>query len=278
MQRVFRLGFFFLWPVLTGLAIIPSTERNQPQGTESGELSIKAAGVQEEWLGVYQGEEKVGYLHRRLVLAKTGYEWEEHWWLGFRLVNETHLTHTEVHARADQACVLTSFSLWSSGAGTAFYIKANVINKGASRQVIQGESINDGDATPFTVSLSLPLHLPPLCQMAIPIASRPGARREFRVFNPLFLRAETVSLTTLGSEMIDLNGRPHLATKLASMMNDAAFYVWLDKEGRTLKEEIAPGVILQRESQELATQGLWQERGFTLPILTADSLDSSAKE
>jgi hypothetical protein len=189
-----------------------------------------------------------------------------------------HLTHTEVHARADQACALTSFSLWSSGAGTALYIEANVINQGASRQVIQGESINDGDATPFTVSLPLPLHLPPLCQMVVPIASRPGASREFSVFNPLSLRAETVSLTTLGSEMIDLNGHPQVATKLASVMNDAAFYVWLDKEGRTLKEEIAPGVILQRESRELATKDLWQERGFTLPISTADLLDSSAEE
>jgi hypothetical protein len=278
MQRVFRLGFFFLWPLLTGLAVIPSTEHNQPQGTESSELSVKAAGMQEEWLGVYQGEEKVGYLHRRLVPAKTGYEWEEHWWLVFRRVNETHLTHTEVHARTDQACALTSFSLWSSGAGTAFYVKANVINQGASRQVIQGESINDGDATPFAVSLSLPLHLPPLCQMAVPIASRPGTSREFRVFNPLSLRAETVSLTALGSEMINLHGHPQVATKLASVMNNAAFYVWLDKEGRTLKEEIAPGVLLQQESQELATQGLWQGRGFTLPISTTDSSGSSVDE
>jgi hypothetical protein len=277
-QRFFRLGFFFLWPLLTGLAIIPSTEHNQPQGNESSELFVKAAGMQEEWLGVYQSEAKVGYLHRRLVPTKTGYEWEEHWWLGFRLANETHLTHTEVHARADQACALTSFSLWSSGAGTAIYIEANVINQGASRQVIQGESINDGDATPFVVSLSLPLHLPPLCQMAVPIASRPGASREFSVFNPLSLRAETVRLITLGSETIDLNGHPQVATKLASVMNDAAFYVWLDTEGRTFKEEIAPDVILQRESRDLATKGLWQERGFTLPISTADSPDSSVEE
>jgi hypothetical protein len=114
--------------------------------------------------------------------------------------------------------------------------------------------------------------------MAIPIASRPGANREFSVFNPLSLRAETVILTTLGSETIDLNGHPQLATKLASVMNDAAFYVWLDKEGRTLKEEIAPDVILQRESQELAMKGLWRKRGIILPISTANSLDSSAEE
>ncbi|MGE0682319.1 MAG: hypothetical protein AB7P69_15655 [Candidatus Binatia bacterium] len=278
MQRVFRLGFFFLWPLLTGLAVISPTQHNQSQETEPSELSMKTAGMQEEWLGVYQSEEKVGYLHRRLIPAKIGYEWEEHWWLGFRRSNETHLTHTEVHARADQACALTSFSLWSSGVGTALYIKANVINQSASRQIIQGESINDGEATPFAVSLSLPLHLPPLCQMAIPIASRPGASREFSVFNPLSLQAETVSLVTLGSETIDLHGHSHVATKLASVMNDVAFYVWLDKEGRTLKEEIAPGVILQQENQEFATKGLWQKRGFTLPISTTDSPDSSVAE
>jgi len=114
--------------------------------------------------------------------------------------------------------------------------------------------------------------------MAVPIPKQPGVSRKFSVFNPVSLQTETVSLIMLGSEMIALNGHPQIATKLASVISDTALYVWLDKEGRTLKEEIAPGVILRQESRELATKGSWQERGLIPPRSSVEFLDSSNKE
>ena len=278
MQRFLGLGFLFLWPMLTALTVVPTLGRHQPRTTAVKALTKQTAGIREEWLGVYQNEEKVGYLRRRLVPVKNGYSWEEHWWLSLRLSNETYVTHTKVRARADRTCALTAFSLWSSGGGTAFYVKANITNQGSSHQTIQGESINSGRAESFAISPSLPLHLPPLCQMAVPIASHPGANRDFSVFNPISLRTETVSLTTLGVETIEINGQRQVATKLASVMSHSAFHMWLDQEGRTLREEIAPGVILQRESQKLATKDIWQERGIILPTSTGNFLRASGEK
>ena len=278
MQRIFRLGMIILWPLLMGLTVAPVIQHDQPQTIVSTARSEQTTGIQEEWLGVYQDEEKVGYLQRRLTPTKTGYAWEEHWWLSLQLANETYVTHTEVRAQADHTCALTSFSLWSSGGETALYIKADITKQSSSRRKIQGESINNGEATSFTVALDLPLHLPPLCQMAVPRSSRPGTNREFSVFNPLSLQAETIRLTTLGMETIEINGQQQIATKLVSGMSDSALYLWVDHEGRTLREEIAPSVILQRESQELATTGSWQERGILLPNATTDVLDAAGKE
>lgn len=61
---------------------------------------------------------------------------------------------------------------------------------------------------PFTLPLSLPLRLPPLCQMVIPSSSRPGTSREFSVFNPLLQRPDFVNLTTVGTELMNVDGPP----------------------------------------------------------------------
>jgi hypothetical protein len=230
------------------------------------------ATVREEWLGVYQDEEKIGYLERRLIPNGAGYEWEEHWWLSLRLLDDVQTTHTEVHARADRACALTSFSLWSVGAGAALYVKAQVADPGTSRQTVQGESISNGDAMPFTVPLSAPLHLPPLCQMTLPAVTHSGATREFSVFNPLALRAEVVRLTTVGSELMEINGHPQRVTKLVTELGDTPLHTWVDTEGRIVKEEIAVGIVLRRESRETAASGGWREKGFSPPISTAELL------
>lgn len=271
-QRFFStLPWLSLWPLLTGLAVVPQPEPLALTSSAHPQATARASDTREEWLGVYQEEEKVGYLHRHLTATATGYDWEEHWWLSLRLFDDTEITHTEVHAQADRNCALTAFSLWSVGAGAALYVNAQVVNQHSTRHTLKGESINNGEIVPFSLSLSMPLHLPSLCQMANPLGSRPGTTREFRVFNPVSLRAETVSLTTVGSEVIDLNGHPHLATRLTSDMNDSALSVWLDQNGQTLREEIAPGVTLRRESRETATVKNWQKTGFFLPLATADA-------
>lgn len=257
------LSLLCLWPMVTGLAVAPRWGTIVASSARPN-VSDAAVGVREEWLGIYQDEEKVGYVQRLLVPIKTGYDWQEHWWLSLHLLHDVQTTHTEVRAHADHNCTLTSFSLWSVGAGAALYINAAILHPGAPQQKVSGESISNGNIMPFTVALPTPLQLPPLCQMAAPMASRPGAYREFSVFNPIALRTETVGLTTIGPDMINFNGHPQAATKLISEINETPLYLWLDQDGQTLKEEIAPGVVLRKESRETVAKGDWQEKGLSL--------------
>lgn len=278
MRRVFVLGLMCVWPMLTGLAVIPTNEPGQLAIARRSETEVGPPTIREEWLGVYQNEEKVGYLQRRLAMTTTGYEWEEHWWLSLRLFDDVETTHTEVHAQADRSCALTSFSLWSVGAGAALYVKAAVVNRGPLGQEIQGESINNGEATPFTLPLPLPLQLPPLCQMAFPSSSRPGVSRTFSVFNPLSLRAEAVSLTTVGTEMMHTDGHPRKVIKLVSELGDTSLHIWVDIDGRVIKEELASDIVLQQESPTSAKSGDWQEQGLLPHLSAVDLLDAPDEE
>lgn len=279
MQRLFVLSLLCLSPILTGLAVVPSIDYSPTATSVSQPQSeVSSATVREEWLGVYQQDEKVGYLQRRLATTPSGYDWEEHWWLSLRLLDEVQTTHTEVHARADRACALTAFSLWSVGAGAAMYIKADIVNRGTPRQEVKGEAISNGETTPFTLALSHPLQLPPLCQMASPHSLRPGTSRDFSVFNPLSLRAEVVSLTSIGTEVINVDGRPQKVTKLVSELSDTSLYTWLDNSGRVIKEEIAPEIFLRQENPITARGGDWQKQGLAPHISTADLLDAPEEE
>jgi hypothetical protein len=114
--------------------------------------------------------------------------------------------------------------------------------------------------------------------MAFPTSSRPGTSRDFSVFNPLSLRTEVVNLTTVGTELINVDGHPRLVTKLASEFSNTSLHTWLDTDGRVIKEEIAPDIFLRQENPTIARSGDWQEKGWEPHLSTADLIDTPEEE
>jgi transglutaminase-like putative cysteine protease len=210
----------------------------------------------EEWMGIYQQEQKVGYLQRRVTPTATGYRWEERWQMNLQVLKTAQTIHTEVQADTDQRYALTSFSLRLLSAGAVFQVTGEIVG-----QELRGQITTGGEISPFSFPLRQPLYLPDTMQMALRTTTlQPGEERQFSIFNPLSMRPDTISITVIGPETLSLKGEPQTVTKIAERFNGATVHAWLDQEGRVVKEEAPMGLVLLRESREEAVGNGWQDK------------------
>jgi hypothetical protein len=254
MKRFVSLTIVLFWLVMVGLLV----HRNLPQPPPQPASAVPASSTpqeQEEWMGIYHQDQKVGYLQRRLIPTDTGYRWEEQWRMRLRILNTPQTIHTEIRAETDPHYALTRFAFRLLSAGTAFDVTGEVTD-----QMVHGQMTSGGETSPFSFPLREPLYLPATTQMALRGAAlQPGEERRFSVFNPLSLRTDTISVTAIGPETLSLKGEELAVTKVAERFADTTVHAWLDQEGKVVKEEASLGLVLLREGEEDALGGGWQD-------------------
>lgn len=265
MKRIVGLGIVLFWVVMVGLLIRRSLPESSPFPPPALPLNIAEADAQSaEWMGIYHQEHKVGYLRRHLIPIEQGYQWHEQWRMHLQVLGTSQTLHTEVHARTDRHYTLNDFSFRTQSAGVDFRVTGTVVaseaTKGAAAPYeLRGQVTTGGETSAFTFPLREPLYLPGTTQLALRHATlRPGEERQFRIFNPLSMRPDTISMTTIGPETLSLHGETLTATKVAGRFAGTTVHVWLDQDGRVVKEEARLGLVLVRESPEEALRGGWQ--------------------
>jgi len=252
MKRFIGLGIVLFWLVMVGLLI----HRNLPhtQAPLSPATPAPVVATQEEWMGIYQQEQKVGYLQRRITPTATGAHWEERWLMKLQVLKTTQTIHTEIQADTNQHYALTHFSFRLLASGALFQVIAEV-----SAQEVRGHITTGGETSPFSFPLSEPLYLSDTVQLALRTTTlQPGEERRFSIFNPLSMRPDTITITALGPDTVSLKGAPQTLTKIAEHFNGSTVHAWLDQEGKVVKEEAQMGLVLLRESREEAFGSGWQ--------------------
>ena len=251
MKRFLTFSIVLFWLVMLGLLI----RRTMPQSRLVSSLPpVGTITAQEEWMGIYQQEQKVGYLRRQVTPTDTGYHWQEFWQMQLRVLKTSQTMHTEIRADTDQHYALTHFSFRLLTDGAVFQVTGDV----ADRE-LRGEITTGGEASPFAFPLHEPLYLPDTVQMALRTTTLPpGEERQFSIFNPLSLRPDTIGITAIGPETLSLQGKTQTVTKVAERFNGTTLHAWIDQEGKVVKEEATMGLVLLRESREEALGSGWQ--------------------
>lgn len=275
MTRAIRSGIVLFWIVMVALLVQRNLPEPQPQNLpgaqlQSSPLLLSSAVVQQpqdEWMGIYQQNQKVGYLQRRLTPTDSGYRWKERWLMKLRMLNTLQTIATEIDAHTDQQYALSDFSFRLSGSGVVFRAEGKVTDA-----TLNGQLTSGGGTSPFSFPLREPIYLSTTTQMTLRgIALRPGEERRFSIFNPLSMQADTVSVTTVGPETLMLKGQPHAVTKVAERVGGTTVHAWLDHDGKVVKEEAALGFILLRESRADALGSGWQAAP-TADLVTAAAI------
>ena len=169
MKRMIGLGIVAFWLVMIGLLI----QRNLPEPSSSSPLSFSEVALdgeaapgdkeekedQEEWMGVYHQDQKVGYIRRRLTPTDTGYVWDEQWRMRLNVMDTLQTVHTVVHANVDQQYALNDFSFRMLSSGVTFQVKGHVVHKedasnGSPSQELQGEMTTGGNTSSFSFPLT----------------------------------------------------------------------------------------------------------------------------
>ena len=266
MKRIVGISIVLFWFVMVGLLIRRTLPGSSPLPTTATPVDVAAPQTRtEEWMGIYHQDQKVGYIQRRLTPIDTGYQWEEQGRMKLRVLNTPQLVHTDVRARTDRRYALTDFSFRMLSSGVVFQVTGEVgthagPSNGADTQELRGQITTGGETSSFSFPLREPIYLPATTQMALRHTTlQPGEERRFSIFNPLSMRPDTVSITTIGPETLLLNGKTLTATKIAEHFAGTTVHAWLDQDGKVVKEEAPLGLVLIRESQEDALGGGWQD-------------------
>ncbi|HJY82596.1 MAG TPA: hypothetical protein VKK81_16125, partial [Candidatus Binatia bacterium] len=133
MKRFFMLAIVLFWLVMIGLLVRRST--SQSRLISSSPPPAGAITAQEEWMGIYQQDQKVGYLQRRVTPTNTGYQWEELWQMKLRVLKTPQTIHTEIRADTDQHYALTHFSFRLLTNGAVFQVTGEVAGQEMRGQI-----------------------------------------------------------------------------------------------------------------------------------------------
>jgi len=244
------------WLVMVVLLVrrnLPEQQSTPP--LESMLPSPTSLQAQEEWMGVYHQGQKVGYLQRQLTPTETGYQWEEVWRMRMRVMDTPQTIHTQIRAETDQSFALTRFDFRLLSSGLTFRAHGEVKD-----HELHGEMITGSNTSPFSFPLLSPIYLPATTAMTFRNAVlQPKEERRFSIFNPLSMKAETVTVTVVGPETLMIKEKEIPTTKVAERYGETTAHAWLDREGKVIKEEASLGMVLLREDQQDALGGGWQD-------------------
>jgi hypothetical protein len=256
---------------MVGLLIrrnLPEHHSQLPQLSPPTLVSPLSLQAQEEWMGIYHQNQKVGYLQRRLTPTDSGYQWEELWRLRMRFLNTPQTIHTEIRATTDQSFALTGFEFRLLSSGITFRASGEVTDHKLVGQMTTG----GGETSPFSFPLQAPIYLPSTTEMTLRDATLlAGEARRFSIFNPLSMRAETITVTVIGPESLTVKGKRVDTTKVTETLGETTMQAWLDQEGKVVREEAALGMVLLRENQPEALEGGWQE-GEALDLVASTAI------
>ncbi|MGE0825173.1 MAG: transglutaminase family protein [Candidatus Binatia bacterium] len=264
MKRFLSFAIVLFWLVMVGkLVYRTSSVSHQAQISSAPSpkhLSQAPLNAQEDWMGIYHHDKKIGYFHRRLLPTQTGYRWEERSQMKLRVMNTDQKAYTEVIANIDQRYALQDFSFRLVSSGTVFQVSGAVYENDTAGQELHGQITAGKNSSPFSFALQEPLYLPTLTQMTLHRATlQPGDKRQYSIFNPLTAKTDRIHVTAVAYETLTVHGQTLATTKIAERFGGTTVHAWLDQDGKVVKEEAALGLVLLRESQEQALNVGWQD-------------------
>jgi hypothetical protein len=219
----------------------------------------------EQWFGVYQAGRKIGHTHRTTMRTPEGWRYADESRFAFALMGTPQRLTTSMVADVDSASTLrrVRFSLVSAAATFA----ATGESDGRRLALRYGTG---GKTQDTIVPLDTPIQLPATLRARIAAARAPaGTVVEQAVFSPLGLRPEHVRTVVEGDDLVD--GRP--ATRLREEHRGLAARVWLDADGRVLREQGGMGLELRAEPRQVALAGIEHAAPLDLALATRVPLE-----
>jgi transglutaminase-like putative cysteine protease len=260
MLRMARLTVVAVW-----IALLVSLARSHlPVASTSPAEDTPGAAAEprsgDEWMGLYMGEQKIGYSHSRTMAVDDGYRFEDTSYMRLSVLDEVQTITALIAATTGADYALRSFTVG--------------INSGVGRLDVEGtvdaETLRlrmrtAADTTEQTIDLSQPIYLPSAARARLrSLGLAAGQAVTLNVFDPSSLNHHPLEVRVEGRETITVDGRPVEAWKVRETFRGLATEVWLDHEGRSLREQGPMGMVAQREDPIRAVNAGWGSDAFDL--------------
>ncbi len=247
------VGLFIVagWLVVLAMMFWPVDEA-------AGAVDLVYAGLDgalvegEVWMGAYQQERKLGWVHSRVTRAGTGYQMFQESHLKVSVAGVAQQVESRLDVRLGGEYRLEKFEFSLRAGPLQMQARGRMTGQGIEVWLIVG-----GESRKRLV----PMAEPPLFDLAVPylIARQDlnaGARFRMTVFDPQTLTNRPRVVEVVGPEAVPSGGKLVPAVHLRSTTAGLRLDSWIDADGRLLKEQIQGGLVLRREEPEQAKSGV----------------------
>jgi len=248
------------WGVMNFLLLQRQFAAPAPILYVSGPAAITEAS--DEWWGIYYQGEKIGYGRERIAPEGGGYRIEDFSLMRLQLLGAPQTVQVRLSTAAASDWTLREFTFSLDSTDVRF----------AARGKVEGQKLRLAvDSGGERVEKELALKQPPYLQAALrpylaTQSMEPGKENLFSVFDPSTLSQQTTTVIVEGREWIKIQGKTEPALRVRQRFQGISVVSWLDRQGRTLKEESVGGFALIREGPEEATR-LSQSRSVPLDLI-----------
>jgi hypothetical protein len=241
MKKIIPLFIILFWISTTFLLIY----RNAPSSGLDTEVQSFLPENKQRWMGIYLKNRKIGFVSSTFSEDIDGYS-----------VQETIHMKLNILGTAQELRNKTTVSLSPEMKVRSFQFKLN-----ASQDVEVTGNINHK-------TLTLVIHtensqtqqeilLDEIPQMPVTIVPyllkkglRKGTRINIPVFDPVTLSMQKMRVEVLGKEQITIQKKDREAFKIRGDINGLLLYLWIDEQGKALREETPMGFTLVSEQME----------------------------
>lgn len=266
MGRILRWALVAAWLVLLGLLV-----RQQWQVPATSEplvaLTPGAIPASEEWLGMYHGSQKIGYVHLSVFGGdEGGYAVQEESLLRLTILDTPQTVRLRVRAQAAVDHSLQKLSFELDNGDARFRAEGERTGDEFGLRVLVGDQ-----ESRMNLPVSGPLYLPASVRRFLAGGKlETGRRYEVRVFDPSMMKDQTIVVTVVGEEEVP-GGEGARAWRVEEEYAGVKSVAWVDGDGGVLREEGPMGLVLRRESEETATRANWTS-GAALDLVNSVSI------
>jgi len=199
---------------------------------------------QENYLGVYFNNERIGYVQNRFAPADhNSFLLRQQAKLRLNILGETHPVNMEVSAHLDRGYLLQDFEFSLQSPFYAMQATGKVSGDRVSFSLSTGkETVHD------VVRLAAPPFLATNQRGYLLKKNLQGGDKvRIAFFDPVSLSGKETVLEYRGREKILIKGRIHQLHHFVELFSGLRINSWLDDEGQVVKEESPAGFVFLRE-------------------------------
>lgn len=261
--RIIRLSIVGVWvALLVALATSRLPHRAGPDAP--GPLPAADAGADDEWTGIYMNGSKIGYSHSRATPdAGGGLRLEETSLLRLTVLEREQTVRATVTAEADGQFAMRQFAVALVTDLGTFAARGRIADGALALDLETG-----GETSHQRFPLDAPLYLPSAARARLGASPlREGTEVTVQVFDAAVLQNAPMTMRVLGRETLQIAGRDVPTWKVRESFRGMESEVWLDADGRTVRERGPMGLEARRESPQDAVAAGWS--GTPLDLMGA---------
>ena len=213
---------------------------------------VKSPDHKEHWMNILQNNRKIGFSHSIFSAEPDGYRLQETVHMRINTMGMVQEINLKTSGRMNRDFSLADFDFKISSGRFKFNVNGSV-----SGEKLAVRTKSAGTSRKIDIPLQAKPYLLPAVTAAVSGAElKPGDEYIFDIFDPATMGQMPVLVKVIGSENLQIMGKPQPTTKVALNYKGTSQLTWIGENGDVLREKGILGIQLEKTSRDEAMRGL----------------------